>query len=474
MLRVMLRRTVTILKLLGDDAAAELARSGGAITPTPIVDTTPWYLKPTYNDPSQILFNTDGGVRGGTLPALVERLTMHDQMDSTFIDAFLMTYKSFTTIHELFQLLVERFRIQPPEGLAPAELDEWVEKKQKPVRVVVNIFKKMLLDPSVIDKEDSSILNNIRSFASEIMRDVTPAEQLIMFVDRIQKQGDSLGRKYTVTTTSAVPTPLVPKSGKRLKLLDIDPLELARQLTLLESKQYNAIKPIECLARARDEPAENDSIKTIITTTNKIASWVAFSVLDKDEPRRRGNTIKHFIHVAERCRALHNYSTMAALIAGLNSPPIRRLKRTWDSVPAKITAILDDVEGTLDSGKNFTAYKQRLKTVDTACVPFLGVYLTVLTFIQDGNKDFISKEQGIINFGKRQKAAEVIREIQSYQAKQYQLAIVDQIQTFIEDSLGNVDEKADYWETSMLLEPREREDEKMTRMLQESGFLSIK
>ncbi|GAB1520785.1 cell division cycle-related protein [Rhizoctonia solani] len=461
-----------ILKLLGDDAAAELARSGGAITPTPIVDTTPWYLKPTYNDPSQILFNTDGGVRGGTLPALVERLTMHDQMDSTFIDAFLMTYKSFTTIHELFQLLVERFRIQPPEGLAPAELDEWVEKKQKPVRVrVVNIFKKMLLDPSVIDKEDSSILNNIRSFASEIMRDVTPAEQLIMFVDRIQKQGDSLGRKYTVTTTSAVPTPLVPKSGKRLKLLDIDPLELARQLTLLESKQYNAIKPIECLARARDEPAENDSIKTIITTTNKIASWVAFSVLDKDEPRRRGNTIKHFIHVAERCRALHNYSTMAALIAGLNSPPIRRLKRTWDSVPAKITAILDDVEGTLDSGKNFTAYKQRLKTVDTACVPFLGVYLTVLTFIQDGNKDFISKEQGIINFGKRQKAAEVIREIQSYQAKQYQLAIVDQIQTFIEDSLGNVDEKADYWETSMLLEPREREDEKMTRMLQESGFL---
>ncbi|CAE6415553.1 unnamed protein product [Rhizoctonia solani] len=460
-----------ILKLLGDDAAAELARSGGAITPAPIVDTTPWYLKPTYSEPPQIQFNTDGGVRGGTLPALIERLTMHDQMDSTFIDAFLMTYKSFTTTRELFQLLVERFRIQPPDGLTPAELDDWVDRKQKPVHVrVVNIFKK-LLELSVIDKEDRSILDSIKSFAGEIMREVAPAEQLIRFVDRIQKQGDSLGRKYTVTTISAAPPSLLPKSGKRLKLLDIDPLELARQLTLLESKQYNAIKPIECLARARDEPAENDSIKTIITTTNKIASWVAFSVLEKDEPRRRGNTIKHFIHVAERCRSLHNYSTMAALIAGLNSPPIRRLKRTWDSVPAKVTAILDDVEATLDSGKNFTAYKQRLKTVDAACVPFLGVYLTVLTFIQDGNKDFISKEQGIINFGKRQKAADVIREIQSYQAKQYQLSIVDQIQTFIEDSLASVDEKADYWEKSMQLEPREREDEKMTRMLQESGFL---
>jgi hypothetical protein len=95
------------------------------------------------------------------------------------------------------------------------------------------------------------------------------------------------------------PPSILPKPGKRLKLLDIEPLELARQLTLLESKQYNAIKPIECLARARDEPAENDSIKTIITTTNKIASWVAYSVLEKEDTRRRGSIIRHFIQVAE-------------------------------------------------------------------------------------------------------------------------------------------------------------------------------
>lgn len=95
----------------------------------------------------------------------------------------------------------------------------------------------------------------------------------------------------------------------------------------------------------------------------------------------------------------------------------------------------------------------------------------MLTFIQDGNKDFISKENGIINFGKRQKTAEVIREIQGYQSKQYNLAVVDQVKTFIEQSLDSVDEKADYWEKSLEIEPREREDEKMTRMLQESGFL---
>jgi hypothetical protein len=36
-------------------------------------------------------------------------------------------------------------------------------------------------------------------------------------------------------------------------------------------------------------------------TTNKIASWVASSVLEKDDPRRRAAIIKQFIVVAEVC-----------------------------------------------------------------------------------------------------------------------------------------------------------------------------
>ena len=63
---------------------------------------------------------------------------------------------------------------------------------------------------------------------------------------------------------------------------------------------------------------------------------------------------------------------MAALIAGLNSPPIRRLKRTWEQVNARMIAQLDDVEKTLDSAKNFTGYRALLATLNPPCVPFLG------------------------------------------------------------------------------------------------------
>jgi son of sevenless-like protein len=41
-----------------------------------------------------------------------------------------MTYRSFTTLDTLFDLLVQRFWIQPPDGLKPEELEEWKKLKQ--------------------------------------------------------------------------------------------------------------------------------------------------------------------------------------------------------------------------------------------------------------------------------------------------------------------------------------------------------
>ena len=61
-------------------------------------------------------------------------LADHSFPDTKYNKTFLMTYKSFTTTNELFDLLVARFWTQPPENLAPAELDEWKRLKQHVVR----------------------------------------------------------------------------------------------------------------------------------------------------------------------------------------------------------------------------------------------------------------------------------------------------------------------------------------------------
>jgi len=55
--------------------------------------------------------------------------------DRTYTEAFLMSFKSFTTVEEVVDLLIARFRIQPPEGLAPTELEEWSRLKQKVIQI---------------------------------------------------------------------------------------------------------------------------------------------------------------------------------------------------------------------------------------------------------------------------------------------------------------------------------------------------
>lgn len=41
--------------------------------------------------------------------------------------------------------------------------------------------------------------------------------------------------------------PILPKSLKKFSLFDLDPLEIARQLTLIESSMFEKIQPTELL-----------------------------------------------------------------------------------------------------------------------------------------------------------------------------------------------------------------------------------
>ena len=73
----------------------------------------------------------------------------------------------------------------------------------------------------------------------------------------------------------------MPKTNKKLKLLDIDPLELARQLTLMEAALYKKIRPMECLQRSREaKPGKTaDNITTIIQLSNRVRASIGYDLL---------------------------------------------------------------------------------------------------------------------------------------------------------------------------------------------------
>jgi len=65
---------------------------------------------------------------------------------------------------------------------------------------------------------------------------------------------------------------------------------------------------------------------------------------------------------------------MAAITAGLNTPPIRRLKRTWEQVNQRYIAQFGACEMTIDSDRNFNKYRSLMATINPPCVPFIGAF----------------------------------------------------------------------------------------------------
>lgn len=73
------------------------------------------------------------------------------------------------------------------------------------------------------------------------------------------------------------------------------------------------------------------------------------------------------------------------------------------------------------------------------------------------------KRTNLINFAKRAKTAEVIRDIQQYQNVPYPLRSVADLQEYILSNMQAAGDVHEMYEKSLLVEPREREDEKITR-----------
>lgn len=366
-----------------------------------------------------------------------------------------------------------------PAGLTEQEQTLWVTKKQRPIQLRVQNALKTWLEFYSWDEADTPILHKVAKFVQEDASGL-PQKQLARALERRREEGPQycwLSRKTLSINTGNAPPPILPnKTLKRIKFLDIDPLELARQLTIREAEAFGRIRPQECLHKNWTKPnsdAVSPNIREVIGINNRIIGWVAEAILMQDEARVRAQWIRQFILIAERCRKLQNFASMTAIISGLNTAAIHRLRASWDLVNPKMIATFEELTNLLQSTKNFSEYREMIHNLDPPCVPFLGVYLTDLVFIDDGNPDLL-RSTPFINFGKHRKTFEVVKEIGVYQSKPYVLAPVHGIQRFIKDNLVESQRENELYERSLQLEPRQQRDdesEKITNILLENGFM---
>lgn len=439
-------------------------------------------LEKTYAH--ELVYNKEAQVSGGTLPALIERLTTHDSTpDATFVSTFYLTFRMFTTPFQFAEALIDRFDYvrESPRIAGPVQLR------------VYNVFKGWL-ETHWRGDCDNEALQLILPFARhQLLHSIPPAgKRLAILAENasasngllVPRLVSAMGKTNTsiapyVSPDTPLPTPIITKSqisalknwkhgGANISILDFDPLELARQFTIKESRIFCAILPEELLAEewTKQSGSMAVNVRAMSRLSTDLANLVADCILQLEDPKKRAVIIKQWVKIANKCLELANYDSLMAIICSLNSSTILRLKRTWELVSSKTKTLLEQLKDVVDVSRNCAVLRQRLQNHVPPCLPFVGTYLTDLTFADAGNQttrqlhgDGAEASKPVINFDKHMKIAKIISDLQRFQIP-YRFAEVPGLQTWIQDQLVRVrssDESnvQNYYRRSLLLEPRE-------------------
>lgn len=383
--------------------------------------------------PQDVNVAPDGHIKGATLEALIVHLTRPDPQDALFDSTFLLTFRSFTSTDVLLDHLFQRFCICAPAGLSQVEAQAWTKKVQRPIQLHVFRILKMWLEMYMLEPIDAPQLPRLRAFVQDEMIPrpgmKVACRQLIRILDDHEAKSKSEVNdppKTQLLSPSPSGADLVSLDRVRPRqennLLSLNPLAVAQQLTLMEMEAFACIQPFECLNKAWSRPSGTErakGIKKVIHLSNLLSGWTSSTVLQKTDVNKRALLVRHFIAIACQCRNLNNFSTMTAIVSGLYSSPVHRLRKTWAHVPSLAIQQLHGLNSIMQSTKNFASYRAAMHQVSPPCIPFLGVYLTDLTFIEDGNPDRLRHDERLINFAKQHMTSEVVREIMIYQSIPY-------------------------------------------------------
>lgn len=159
-------------------------------------------------------------------------------------------------------------------------------------------------------------------------------------------------------------------------------------------------------------------VELIISRFNLVVNWVKSEILLTWSIQQRMETISRFIHIAYQCRQnLKNYATMMQIILALGSPIIQKLKTTWSKISSLDLKMFQQMEELILPMGNFANLRKELNDAmgsfsNNGCIPFVGMYLSDLTFTGEQPSKVDGDEgEELINFKKCVTSAGIVKSL---------------------------------------------------------------
>ncbi|XP_073427415.1 ras-specific guanine nucleotide-releasing factor RalGPS2 isoform X4 [Dendrobates tinctorius] len=168
-------------------------------------------------------------------------------------------------------------------------------------------------------------------------------------------------------------------------VLMVTPEEYAGQITLMDMPVFKAIQPEELSSCGWNKKEKYSSAPNAVAFTrrfNHVSFWVVREILHAQTLKIRAEVLSHYIKTAKKLYELNNLHALMAVVSGLQSTPIFRLTKTWALLSRKDKTTFEKLEYVVSKEDNYIRLRDYIKSLKmTPCIPYLGIYLSDLTYI---------------------------------------------------------------------------------------------
>ncbi|XP_070202561.1 ras-specific guanine nucleotide-releasing factor 2-like [Littorina saxatilis] len=313
-------------------------------------------------------------------------------------------------------------------------LKHWVSKHQQdfesdPVlrAQVTDLLEEMVCNTSLLPAEHKAAASILRT----ISRDSTPEKPVDLEKLLVPAQIPS---KDSFDTLSA--------------------LDIAEQLTYLDHQIFIAIRSEELLSQAWMKPDKSHKAPHVLLVSkrfNEVSRLVVSEIVGRSNMADRVACIEKWAAIADICRCMHNYNGVLQICAAFVNSSVYRLKKTWEKLSKQTKQMIERLQTLVSSEGRFKNMRDALHRCDPPCIPYLGMYLTDLSFIEEGTPNFT--EEKLVNFSKMRMISHVIREIRLFQQTSYKIEHHPRVTNYLLDPTRLYDEEQTY-KASLEIEPK--------------------
>lgn len=230
--------------------------------------------------------------------------------------------------------------------------------------------------------------------------------------------------------------------------------DIAEQLTFLDQQIFLCVKSTELLGQAwtrSDKVTRAPHVMLVTKRFNEVSQLVVSDIVSRHDINDRVLALEKWTAVAEACCTLNNYNGVLQICAAFLNSSVYRLQKTWEKLSKPIKSTVTRLQQLVSSDGRFKNMRDALHKCDTPAIPYLGLYLSDLSFIEEGSPDFV--DDNTVNFSKMRMISHVIGEIQQFQQQIYRIQHKPEVTDYLLDTSTLLTDDQSY-AASLSIEPK--------------------